>query len=416
MKNHETINSLHRSIQEIRSEFPVLHQEINGSPLVYLDNAATTHKPVSVVESLTDYYYHDNSNVHRGVHQLSQKATAAYEEARAKIANFINAKHAHEIIFNKGTTDGINMVAYCFNNKFLKSGDKVMISAMEHHANIVSWQLFGQEKGVTLSVIPILPSGELDMKAFKSMLTEEVKLISVTYISNTLGTINPVREIIKIAHLHNIPVLLDAAQAIAHISIDVQELDVDFMVFSGHKMYGPTGIGVLYAKENWLEKMPPAQGGGDMIKHVSFERTTYNHLPYKFEAGTPSISSAIALGSAIDYIKRIGMDEIEEYEQDLTNYLIKELSAIKDIRIIGTAKHHAGSVSFVFEEFHNSDIGELLNQQGIAVRTGHHCTQPLMEIFNINGTVRASIALYNTHLEIDELIRGLKNAIDILKS
>jgi len=287
---------------------------------------------------------------------------------------------------------------------------------MEHHANIVSWQIFGQEKGVSLSVIPILPSGELDMEAFKSMLTEEVKLISVTYISNTLGTINPVREIIKIAHLHNIPVLLDAAQAIAHMSIDVQELDVDFMVFSGHKMYGPTGIGVLYAKEKWLEKMPPAQGGGDMIKHVSFEQTTYNHLPYKFEAGTPSISSAIALGSAIDYIKRIGMDEISEYEEDLTNYLIRELSTIQGLRIIGTAKHHAGSVSFVFEEFHNSDIGELLNQQGIAVRTGHHCTQPLMEIFKINGTVRASIALYNTHLEIDELIRGLKNAIDILKS
>lgn len=416
MKLPETINPIYRNIQEIRSEFPVLHQEINGNPLIYLDNAATTQKPVSVVESLAEFYYHDNSNVHRGIHQLSQRATAAYEEARIKIADFINAEHAHEIIFNKGTTDGINMVAYSFINKFLKSGDMVMISAMEHHANIVSWQLFGKEKGVSLSVIPILPSGELDMEAFQSMLTEKIKLISITYISNTLGTINPVREIIKMAHLNHIPVLLDAAQAIAHMNINVQELDVDFMVFSGHKMYGPTGIGILYGKEKWLEKMSPAQGGGDMIKQVSFEKTTYNHLPYKFEAGTPSISSAIALGKAVDYIKRIGMNEISDYEHDLTTYLIRALHTIKDLQIIGTAKHHAGAVSFVIEGCHNADIGELLNQQGIAVRTGHHCTQPLMELFNINGTVRVSLALYNTHHEIDELIRGLKIAIEILKS
>lgn len=416
MKNHETINSLQKNILEIRSEFPVLHQDINGNPLVYLDNAATTQKPVSVVKSLDDYYCRDNSNVHRGVHQLSQRATSAYEGSREKIANFINAAHVHEIIFTKGTTDGINMIAYCFNNKFLKSGDKVMISAMEHHANIVSWQLFGQERGVELSVIPILPSGELDMEAFYSMVNESIKLISITYISNTLGTINPIREIIKIAHQHHIPVLLDAAQAVAHTSIDVQELDVDFMVFSGHKMYGPTGIGVLYAKEEWLEKMPPAQGGGDMIKHVSFEKTTYNHLPYKFEAGTPSISSAIGLGEAVDYIKSIGIDAISDYEHDLTTYLIDELNTIKDLRIIGTAKDHAGSVSFVIEGCHNSDIGELLNQQGIAVRTGHHCTQPLMEIYNIKGTVRASLALYNTHSEVDHLIRGLKNAVHILQS
>ncbi|MGU3374683.1 aminotransferase class V-fold PLP-dependent enzyme [Chryseobacterium sp. M5A1_1a] len=416
MKNHETINSLQKNILEIRSEFPILHQDINGTPLIYLDNAATTQKPVSVVKSLDDYYRRDNSNVHRGVHELSQRATLAYEEARIKIAHFINAKHVHEIIFNKGTTDGINMIAYCFNNKFLKSGDQVMISAMEHHANIVSWQLFGQERGVGLCVIPILPTGELDMEAFQSMINEKVKLISVTYVSNTLGTINPIREIIETAHLNNIPVLLDAAQAIAHTDIDVQELDVDFMVFSGHKMYGPTGIGVLYAKEEWLEKMPPAQGGGDMIKHVSFENTTYNHLPYKFEAGTPSISSAIGLGEAVDYIKRIGMDAISDYEHALTTYLIQELSSIEDVRIIGTAKNHAGSVSFIVEGCHNSDIGELLNQQGIAVRTGHHCTQPLMEIFKIKGTVRASLALYNTHSEVDELIAGLKKAIHILKS
>lgn len=416
MKNNNTVYALKENIAGIRSEFPVLHQHINGGPLIYLDNAATTQKPTRVIESLDHYYRRDNSNIHRGVHQLSQRATQAYEDARVKIARFINAAHTHEIIFNKGTTDGINLVAYCFNNKFLEKGDTVMISAMEHHANIVPWQIFGQERGVVLKVIPIHPNGELDMEAFRSMLNEKVKLISVTYVSNTLGTVNPVRDIIKIAHGHHIPVLLDAAQAIAHTAIDVQELDVDFMVFSGHKMYGPTGIGVLYAKEKWLEAMPPAQGGGDMIKQVSFEQTTYNRLPYKFEAGTPSISSAIGLGVAIDYLNHLGMDEIAAYEHELTAHLIEALLDIKELRMIGRAKDHAGSVSFVIREHHNSDIGELLNQQGVAVRTGHHCTQPLMKIFNIKGTVRASLALYNTHEEIDDFTQALKNAISILQS
>lgn len=401
---------------KIRSAFPILHQKVNGAPLVYLDNAATTQKPLSVIETMDDYYRRYNSNIHRGVHQLSQKATLAYEESRLKIAAFINAKYSHEIIFNKGTTEGINMTAYCFNKKFLKKGDVVMISAMEHHANIVPWQIFGMDKGVELRVIPINASGELNMDAFRTMLDERVKLLSITYVSNTLGTVNPVKEMIKMAHRKNIPVLLDAAQAVAHIAIDVQELDVDFMVFSGHKMYGPTGVGVLYAKEAWLEEMPPHQGGGDMIKEVTFERTTYNRLPYKFEAGTPAISSVIGLGAAVDYLQAVGMNEIARYEHELMAHLTGSLMKIQGLRRIGTAKNHAGAASFVISGHHNSDIGELLNQQGIAVRTGHHCTQPLMKIFNIKGTVRASLALYNTHEEIENFISGLTNAISILES
>ncbi|SHF29607.1 aminotransferase class V-fold PLP-dependent enzyme [Pedobacter caeni] len=414
--NEIVCNSIYKDLSKIRSEFPVLHQKVNGGPLIYLDNAATTQKPLSVIHAVDEYYQCYNSNIHRGVHHLSQKATLAYEGSRVKIARFINARYSHEIIFNKGTTDGINMMAYCFNKKFLKKGDVVLISAMEHHANIVPWQIFGQENGVELRVVPIDASGELNMDAFRSMLNEKVKLVSVTYVSNTLGTVNPVKEIIKMAHRQNIPVLLDAAQAIAHMAIDVQELDVDFMVFSGHKMYGPTGIGVLYAKETWLEAMPPHQGGGDMIKEVTFERSTYNRLPYKFEAGTPAISSAIGLGVAVDYLEAIGMPEIAAYEHELTAHLIGSLTEIEELRLIGNAKNHAGAASFVISGHHNSDIGELLNQQGIAVRTGHHCTQPLMKIFNIKGTVRASLALYNTHTEIEDFISGLKNAISILKS
>jgi cysteine desulfurase/selenocysteine lyase len=414
--NDIVCNSVYKELFKIRSEFPLLHQKVNGAPLIYFDNAATTQKPLKVISTMNEYYSTYNSNIHRGVHQLSQKATLAYEESRIKIARFINARYAHEIIFNKGTTDGINMMACCFNKKFLKKGDVVLISAMEHHANIVPWQIFGQENGVELRVVPIEASGELNMDAFRSMLNEKVKLVSITYVSNTLGTINPVKEIIKMAHLQDIPVLLDAAQAIAHTAIDVQELDVDFMVFSGHKMYGPTGIGVLYAKEAWLEEMPPHQGGGDMIKEVTFERSTYNRLPYKFEAGTPAIAAAIGLGAAVDYLNALGMKEIAAYEHELTDHLIGALKEIEELRMIGTAKRHAGAASFVISGQHNSDIGELLNQQGIAVRTGHHCTQPLMKIFNIKGTVRASLALYNTHEEINDFISGLKNAISILKS
>lgn len=403
-------------VERIRSEFPVLNQMINGSQLIYLDNAATTQKPLQVTKCIEAYYNGYNSNVHRGVHQLSQLATIAYEEAREKIARFINAAHKHEIIFNKGTTDGINLVAYAFNKKFLAPEDTIIISAMEHHANIVPWQIYGEEKDIKLKVIPINERGELDMTAFREMLDEKVKLVSVTYVSNTLGTINPIKDIINIAHQHNIPVLLDAAQAIAHIPIDVQELDVDFLVFSGHKMYGPTGIGVLYAKEAWLEQMPPYQGGGDMIRQVTFEKTTYNVLPYKFEAGTPSISAAIGLGAAIDYLQDLGMEALSLYEHELTCYTIDRLLQIDGLHLIGSAKDHAGSISFIVEGYHNSDIGELLNQQGIAVRTGHHCTQPLMKIFNIRGTVRASIAIYNTPKEIDAFIDGLNKALEILKA
>ncbi|MBB6270621.1 cysteine desulfurase/selenocysteine lyase [Pedobacter cryoconitis] len=415
METNLTCSLSPERVEKVRSEFPVLNQMINGSPLIYLDNAATTQKPLRVTKCITQYYNGYNSNVHRGVHQLSQLATIAYEESREKIAGFIHAAHKHEVIYTKGTTDGINMVAYAFNKKFLAVGDTVMISAMEHHANIVPWQIYGEEKEIRLKVIPINEHGELDMDAFSAMLDEKVKLVSVTYVSNTLGTVNPIKDIIRIAHQHGIPVLIDAAQAIAHIAIDVQELDVDFLVFSGHKMYGPTGIGVLYAKEKWLEQMPPYQGGGDMIKQVTFEKTTYNTLPYKFEAGTPSISAAIGLGAAIDYLQDFGIEELSAYEHELTNYTISKLLQVDGLRLIGSAKAHAGSISFIMNGHHNSDIGELLNQQGIAVRTGHHCTQPLMKIFNIRGTVRASLAIYNTHQEIDSFLGGLNKALEILR-
>jgi cysteine desulfurase/selenocysteine lyase len=401
-------------IKKIRNDFPILQREIYNKTLVYLDNAATTQKPNLVLDALQKYYIEYNSNVHRGVHLLSQQATDAYEVARRKIAKFIDAKSDKEIVFTKGTTDGINLVANSFGKAFLQEGDSVIISAMEHHSNIVPWQIICEEKKATLKVIPFDEKGELQMDAFEKLLDDTVKIIAVTYVSNSLATVNPVQEIIQKAHAKNIPVLLDAAQAVQHIPISVQKLDTDFMVFSGHKMYGPTGIGVLYGKEEWLNKLPPYQGGGDMIKSVSFEKTIYNELPFKFEAGTPDISGAIVLGYAVDYINQIGLERIHATEADLMSYAITALKSIPQIRFIGEAGNRAGVISFLLGNAHPFDTGELLDKQGIAVRTGHHCCQPVMDIFKIPGTVRASFAFYNTKEEIDILIKGLEKAATIL--
>jgi cysteine desulfurase/selenocysteine lyase len=401
-------------IVAIRNEFPLLQAKVYGKPLVYLDNAATTQKPEQVIKAMDDYYREYNSNVHRGVHFLSQKATDAYEVVRKKIQLYINAKHEHEIIFTRGTTDSINLVAYSFGRRFVREGDSVMISAMEHHSNIVPWQLMCEERGATLKVIPINDKGELLMDEFERLLDETVKIISVTYVSNSLGTINPVQEIINKAHQKGIPVLLDAAQAIQHVGIDVQALDADFIAFSGHKIYGPTGIGVLYGKEEWLNQMPPYQGGGDMIKLVSFDRTTYNDLPFKFEAGTPSITETIGLGAAIDYINRIGLNKIREREEHLFRYATNALSSIEELRFIGEATNKTASISFLIGDYHPFDLGEILDKQSIAIRTGHHCCQPVMNFFSIPGTARASLAFYNTEEEIDKLVVGIGKAITML--
>lgn len=404
----------HYDIHSIRNDFPILKSVVNGKPLVYLDNGASTQKPQLVIDAINHYYSSQNSNVHRGVHYLSQIATDAYEVTRRKLKSFINSKEEYEIILTKGTTDSINLVASTFGNTFINEGDEVLISAMEHHSNIVPWQMLCESRKASLKVIPINDAGELDMNAYSNLLNERVKIVSVTYVSNTLGTINPVKEIIRLAHAQDIPVLLDAAQAIQHISIDVQALDVDFLAFSGHKMYGPTGVGVLYGKEKWLNAIPPYQGGGDMIKDVSFEKTTYNDLPFKFEAGTPNIEAGVALAFAIDYINSIGLDKIAQYEHELLEYATDELLAIDGLRIIGTAKEKSSVISFVVGTIHPYDIGVILDKLGIAVRTGHHCTQPLMALYGIPGTVRASIGLYNTKEEIDILVKGVRKAVSML--
>jgi cysteine desulfurase/selenocysteine lyase len=401
-------------VTQIRKDFPILQQQVHGKQLVYLDNGATTQKPQVVIAAEARYYEEYNSNVHRGVHHLSQVATNAYERARITVAGFINAADPHEVIFTKGTTDGINLVANTLGRRFLKAGDSVIISSMEHHSNIVPWQIVCEESGATLKVIPINERGELLMDAYEAMLDDSVKIVSVTYVSNTMGTINPVQDIITLAHARNIPVLLDAAQAIQHISIDVQALDVDFLAFSGHKIYAPTGTGVLYGKREWLDKLPPYQGGGDMIKTVTFEKTIYNELPYKFEAGTPNIAGAIALGTAIEYLQKTGISNIQQWEEELMEYAMQELRKIDGIRFIGDAAHRSGAISFLVHNIHPFDMGELLDQQGIAVRTGHHCTEPLMDIFKIPGTVRASLSFYNTREEIDKLVAGIKRAAAML--
>lgn len=401
-------------IQTIRADFPILKREVNGKPLVYLDNGATTQKPQQVIDSIINYYVDMNSNVHRGVHYLSQISTDAFEETRRKVQAFINAEHEHEIIITKGTTEGINMIAQCFGKAFVAAGDEIIISAMEHHSNIVPWQMMCEEKGAVLKVIPMNENGELDMTAYRSLLSPKTKIVSVTYVSNALGTINPVREIIRAAHAQGVPVLLDAAQAVQHKKIDVQELDVDFLLFSGHKMYGPTGVGVLYGKERWLNALPPYQGGGDMIKEVTFEKTTYNDLPFKFEAGTPNIEAGIALAAAVDYLEGIGLDNIKRYEDELLAYATDKLQQIEGLKIIGTATEKSSVISFVIEGVHPYDVGVILDKLGIAVRTGHHCAQPVMDQFHIAGTIRASVAMYNTKEEVDALVEGVKRAVGML--
>jgi len=402
-------------IAKIRADFPILKRSVNGKPLVYFDNGATTQKPQQVIDAIVNYYADMNSNVHRGVHYLSQISTDAFEVTRRKVQAFIHAKHEHEVIITKGTTEAINIIATCYGRPFIGEGDEIIISAMEHHSNIVPWQMLCDEKGCKLHVIPMNEKGELDMEAYRALFSERTKLVSFTYVSNALGTINPVKEMIDIAHEWQVPVLIDAAQAIQHVKIDVQELDVDFLAFSGHKMYGPTGVGVLYGKEELLNKMPPYQGGGDMIKEVTFEKTTYNELPFKFEAGTPNIEAGICLAHAIDYIDSIGVDAIKAYEDELLTYATTALSKIEGIRFIGTAAHKSSVISFVVDGIHPYDIGVLLDKLGIAVRTGHHCAQPVMSQFGIPGTVRVSLAMYNTKEEVDVLIAGLERAIGMLK-
>ncbi|WP_394675913.1 SufS family cysteine desulfurase [uncultured Sphingobacterium sp.] len=402
------------NIDKIRADFPILKREVNGKPLVYLDNGATTQKPSSVINSIVHYYTDMNSNVHRGVHYLSQISTDAFEVTRKKVQAFINAAEDKEIIITKGTTDGINLIATCYGRAFIHEGDEIIISAMEHHSNIVPWQMLCDEKGCKIRVIPMNDKGELDMDAYSSLFNEKTKLVAVTYVSNSLGTINPVREMISIAHQHGAVVLVDAAQAVQHIQIDVQKLDVDFLVFSGHKMYGPTGVGVLYGKEDLLNAMPPYQGGGDMIKEVTFEKTTYNELPFKFEAGTPNIEAGICLNEAIDYINSIGLENIEAYEHDLLQYATEKLAEIPGMRFIGTAEKKCSVISFVIDGTHPYDVGVILDKLGIAVRTGHHCAQPVMDRFGIPGTIRASLAVYNTKEEIDILVAGIQRAVNML--
>ncbi len=398
------------NIETIRKEYPILQQKVNGRPLVYFDNAATSQKPLVVINSIKNYYNEINSNVHRGVHHLSQKATDAYEAARTAAQAFINAKSAVEINFTKGTTESINLVAHSFGNKFIKENDEIIISTLEHHSNIVPWQILCENTGAKLKIIPINDAGELDMEAFENLLTEKTKLVSVVYISNSLGTINPAKTIIEKAHSVGAKVLLDAAQAAPHTPIDVQTLDCDFLALSAHKMCGPTGFGILYGKETLLEQMLPYQAGGEMIKEVTFEKTTYNTLPFKFEAGTPDIAGGIAFKAAIDYLNEIGWDFIEQQEKELLNYGTQRLEEIDGLKIVGTAKNKASVISFLLDNHHPYDVGVILDQLGIAIRTGHHCCQPLMNRLNIEGTCRASFAFYNTKEEIDTLVDGILRA------
>lgn len=393
-----------------REDFKILEQEVNNRPLVYLDNAATTQKPESVINAISEYYRTINSNIHRGVHHLSQLATTRFEEAREAIRRYINAKNSYEIIFTRGATESINLIANSFCRAFLKAGDEVIVSEMEHHANIVPWQMACEIAGANLKVLPFDDSGVLMIEKLEELITPKTKIISITHISNSLGTINPIEEVIRIAHSHNIPVMIDGAQAVSHEKVDVQQLDCDFYCFSGHKMYAPMGIGVLYGKEKWLNTMPPYQGGGEMIQQVTFEKTTYNELPFKFEAGTPAVSDVIGLHTAIQYIEKLGIDKILQHEQKLLQYATEQLSVIEGLRIYGTAPKKAAIISFNLEGIHPYDVGVIIDHLGVAVRTGHHCTQPVMQHFQIPGTVRASFALYNTQEEVDRLVEAVKKA------
>lgn len=394
-------------IEKIREDFPILSRTVYNKPLVYLDNGATTQKPRCVVESITDEYYSVNANVHRGVHFLSQQATNLHEASRETVRRFINARSTSEIVFTRGTTESINLVAATFADSQMEEGDEVIVSVMEHHSNIVSWQLQAARKGIVLKVIPMNDRGELLIDEYEKLFSSRTRIVSVAHVSNVLGTVNPVKEIIKIAHAHGVPVLVDGAQSIPHLPVDVQDLDADFFVFSGHKVYGPTGIGVLYGKENWLDRLPPYQGGGEMIKNVSFEKTTFNELPFKFEAGTPDYIGSTALAKALDYVSAIGMDNIAAYEHELTDYAIARMKEIEGMRIFGEAEQRGGVISFLVGNIHHLDMGTLLDRLGIAVRTGHHCAEPLMRRLGIEGTVRASFGLYNTKAEVDALVAGI---------
>ncbi len=403
-----------QEILDIRKDFPILNEKVYNKDLIYFDNAATTQKPRCVIEEIDNIYYHYNSNIHRGVHFLSQTATEASENARTVVADFIQAEKRHEVIFTRGTTEAINLVAFSFGEAFCKAGDEIIISAMEHHSNIVPWQLLCERKGLTLKVIPINDKGELKLDEYKKLLNERTRLVAVAHVSNVLGTVNPVKDIIDIAHEQDIPVLIDGAQAIPHIPVNVKELDADFYVFSGHKIYAPTGIGVLYGKEKWLNAMPPYQGGGEMIANVSFEKTTFNELPFKFEAGTPDYVGSVALAKAIRYVTNIGLDKIAEYEHELVEYATQRLKEVENIRIFGTSSNKSAVISFLVGDIHPYDMGMLLDKLGIAVRTGHHCAQPLMDLLGIPGTVRASFAFYNTKEEIDRFIEGVKRVTAML--
>ncbi len=391
----------------LRKAFPILETKVNGRPLVYFDNAATTQKPVSVLERLRNYYERENSNIHRGAHFLSQQATDAYEGASKTMQSFINAKHTHEVIFTRGTTESINLVAHSFCSKFVKAGDEILISAMEHHSNIVPWQIACREKQAELKVIPMDEQGELCMDAYRDMLGEKSRLVAITHVSNALGTVNPVKEMVGLAHEKNIPVMIDGAQATPHMAVDVQELDCDFYCFSGHKMYGPMGVGVLYGKEAWLNQMPPYQSGGEMIREVGFKKTTYNELPFKFEAGTPNVADVLGMETAIQFILKLGHQHISAHENDLLHYATGQLKQLDNIRFVGTAAQRTSVVSFLFEDIHPYDTGTILDKLGIAVRTGHHCAQPIMDFYQIPGTVRISLAVYNTRREIDVCMDAL---------
>lgn len=395
-------------INKIREDFPILGREVYGRPLVYLDNAATTQKPRCVVEAITDEYYNVNANVHRGVHYLSQQATDLHEAAREKVRQFVNARSTNEIIFTRGTTESLNLVVSSFCDGMMQEGDEVIVSVMEHHSNIVPWQLQAAKKGISIRVIPMTDEGELRLDEYEKLFTERTKIVSVTHVSNVLGTVNPVEEMIRIAHEHGVPVMVDGAQSTPHFAVDVQAMDCDFFAFSGHKMYGPTGIGVLYGKEEWLDRLPPYQGGGEMIESVSFEKTVFEHLPFKFEAGTPDYVATTGLAKAIDYMAAVGMDNIQRHERELTEYAMQRLSEVEGIRIFGRAPRKDAVVSFLVGDIHHLDMGTLLDRLGIAVRTGHHCAQPLMIRLGIQGTVRASFAMYNTREEIDALASGIE--------
>ena len=403
------------NIPKLRQDFPLLSKKVNGKPLVYLDSGATSQKPKQVIDAISNYYQTQNANIHRGVHQLSQEITIAYENARTTVQNHLNAAVSQEIIFTSGTTESINLVASSFGKKYIKAGDEIIISEMEHHSNILPWQVLCEEKEAVLKVIPINENGELHMDEYRKLLCDKTKIVAVTHVSNTLGTINPVKEMIALAHEKDIPVLIDGAQAVPHVRVDVQALDADFYCFSGHKLFGPTGVGILYGKEKWLNEMPPYQVGGGTIKTVTFKKTTYADLPLKFEAGTPHIAGGIGLAAAIEYVNEIGLENIGGYEHELLEYATLKLLAIEGLRIIGTAKEKASVISFVIEGIHPLDIGTLLDKQGIAVRTGHHCTQPLMEHFGLPGTIRASLVFHNTKEEIDVLVNGIQKAIKMLQ-